>query len=161
MNRRGRKSALLCAGAAMLAAATQPDDNEARGRRFTALLRAIGAGDAAAIAALSRENDIMLMRGYAIMPALDLLTRLRGCTVASTRPPTVEGTAGSIRFSCPGRAAREALEPCDSGDLWLGATAKDGRLQLSLDEARRNDDACRPAPPPPPILPRSPGGDGG
>jgi hypothetical protein len=158
------KAALLCAGAAILAAATQPDDAEARSRRFAALVTAINAGDAPGVAALSRENDIMLMRGYAIIPAQDLIERLRGCTIASTRAPTIEGTSGTIRFSCPGRAARMALGPCDSGDLILGAIAKQGRLQLSLDELGTGQGACLPAPPappPPPTRPRSTAGNHG
>lgn len=148
------KIAGLFAGAVLLVGAGQTDTLEQRNRLFDSLLAAIGRNDAPSIASLSRVNDIMYMRGFLLITAENLLERLRGCTVESTMRPTVEGGLAGIRFSCPGRAARIALEPCDSGDLWLGAVPKQGRLQLSLDERKRNEPACRPAPPAPPPRPR-------
>jgi hypothetical protein len=161
-----RRSALVaallasaCVNAGNLAAqtaATSAGSQAERDQLFDGLLAAIRARDSAAVARLSRQNDIMYMRGYLFITAEDLLARLQGCTVASTMRPTVEGGMAGMRFSCPGRAARVALQPCDSGNLFLGAVPKQGRLQMSLDETRRRDDpACVvPAPAPPPPLRR-------
>jgi hypothetical protein len=149
------KVGALCVSATLLVGLMQADGPEERSRRFAALLTAIHADDAAEVASLSRVNDIMLMRGYVFMSARELLDRLRGCAVTRAREPTTEGGGGMIHFACPGRAARVALEPCDSGDLALGVVAKDGRLQLSLSEMRRMEGACIPPPPAPP--PRPPG----
>jgi hypothetical protein len=149
------KIAALCVGAALLVGAGQTGTLAQRNQLFDSLLAAIDRNDAGAVATLSRENDIMYMRGYLFITAENLLERLQGCTVASTMRPTVEGGLAGIRFSCPGRTARIQLQPCDSGDLFLGAVPKQGRLQMSLDETRRRDtDACiPPAPPPPPRRP--------
>jgi hypothetical protein len=144
------KIAALLAGAALLTGAGQTDTLEQRNQLFDALLAAIRSNDAPAVARLSRVNDIMYMRGYQFISAENLLERLRGCTIASTMRPTVEGGMAGIRFSCPGRAARAQLQPCDSGDLFLGSVPRQGRLQLSLDERRRMDGACIPAAPAPP-----------
>jgi hypothetical protein len=121
---------------------------------FADMLAAIRARDARAVEALS-HGDIMLMRGYAIMPASELLRQLEGCTISSTRVPAREGFLGLIMFACPARGARVAPGSCDSGDLRLGATLTRGRVQLSLDEMRSRRPECLIPPPAVPARPQT------